>query len=86
MAKVSDKHRELLRGVYVHGRDGARTVTAQQLGVSPAALYPLVRSGLLLSFENSERVRGERRVYWREYRLSPVGRAALSEKEAPHAD
>lgn len=78
---LSERWLHLLRSIQSYSRGGARTVTAQQLGVSPAALSPLVKGGLLMSFENSERVRGERRAYWREYKLSDAGRAALAEHD-----
>lgn len=42
-----------------------------------AVMSSLVRKGLVQSAEQSECVRGERRAYWRIYKITPEGLARL---------
>lgn len=42
----------------------------------------LASMGLLERLDNSEQVRGERRVYYSEFRITDAGRAALQSQEA----
>jgi hypothetical protein len=72
--KLSERQRAALKICVDHP---STSRTAAQLYISPAQLAPLVRAGLLSSIDNSERVRGERRVHWREYRITPAGHQAL---------
>ena len=56
---------------------GAKLKTAPELNATPAQCGALVRRGLLESFEQSEQVRGERRTYYKLYRITEAGLTAL---------
>ena len=72
---------EALRGM--HGMLGHRRgyATEVQPRLRPF-LAVLTRHGLLISREQSEQVRGERRVYYRIYEVSDAGRAWLAADRA----
>lgn len=53
---------------------GSRSVTAGEMLITSAKAGGLVRRGLLRSYSNSELVRGERRLHYKEYRITDYGR------------
>lgn len=57
--------------------DTFRSMTAGELSTTPAHAGSLVRRGYLTSAQNSERVRGERRMTWADYRITEAGREAV---------
>lgn len=57
-----------------------RLRTATELGLTTQEAGALTRRGWLASFQQSEQMRGERRIYYRIYEITPAGRAALQEE------
>lgn len=64
---------------------GSRTAWFERPSFDPQPAWTvLVRHGLLESTEQSERVRGERRTFWRIYRITEAGRQALASQDPSH--
>lgn len=72
--KLQPCHLDILRYA---ARHAGHYVEATSLSVPRSSWATLVRWGLLQSVDQSEQVRGERRVHWRIYRITAAGLTAL---------
>lgn len=66
-----------LCGVKMYSHEGSR-LTEMTGRYRTAVLSSLVRKGLIQSHAQSEQVRGERRAYWRPYKITSAGLARLA--------